>query len=58
MISVKKRKLFVYSYSAISEKPEAKQGFNNFKKSQMVPGAGIERARFYWAHDSVGVILA
>ena len=23
----------------------------------VVPGAGIERARFYWAHDSVGVIL-
>jgi hypothetical protein len=39
MISIKKRKLFVYSYSAISEKPEAKQGFNNFKKSQTVPGA-------------------
>jgi len=31
--------LFVYSYSAISEKSEAKQGVNNFKKSQMVPGA-------------------
>lgn len=23
----------------------------------VVPGAGIERARFYWAHDSFGVIL-
>jgi hypothetical protein len=31
--------LFVHSYSAISEKSDFKQGVNNLKKSQMVPGA-------------------
>jgi hypothetical protein len=35
--------------------------FTAYKSSvykHVVPGAGIERADFYWAHDSLGVILA